>query len=383
MIAERGQVYALDASIFWDSSGTHVKSHYTATASIPRVFSITHVYTPTIEGKRRELFNGDTTYTLSYPNDLLTYNFVPEYTDSVRGVFFSIKYNPMTSGENVDNSINKMLSSFVDDPILIYSPYDSLDIGDFMENFQYGDMNSLDSIYIVSFQIPLDSVTFFFYGTDQAYVDFENTTLASAEDPRILPVTNVKGGQGFFSGMAVDTVHFYMGWAPDNAVEFYAAKGISDCRDTSWSTKACRTYLYTFCADSNYVASECYAPAVKVALEEGMVWDSLLPREIDSVAKQEAYGDGMKRYCIANNFPKTQSGCSLNYTDCQVNELLNSCKEVLWSWCADQGWPLEDSPQCGTALVSRYRLKNVKSDVLKQVVNTWCEENKNDPQCDY
>ena len=383
MIAKRGKTYSFDAVMHWDSAGRAVTSHYTATASIPSVFSISHAYTPTVNGERRELFYGDTSLTLSYPNDMLTYNFVPEFDDAVRGVLVTIKYDNVNGGENVDNSINKMMSSFMDESILTYSPYDSVKQSDFMENFKFGDVNSIDTLFFMSFQIPLRSVDFYFYATDQGYVDFVNTTLASAEDPRIIPVTNVKGGNGFFSGVAVDTFNLYMGWSKEDDVEFYAAKGITSCRDTSWSTKACRDYLYTFCADSNYVASECYAPAVKVALEKNEVWDSLLPPEIDSTAKQEAYWDGMKRYCIANNFPASQSGCSLNYNDCEVSEALNSCKEVLWNWCADRGWPLKNSPQCGTALVSRYRLNNLNSDVLKQVVNTWCEENTDDPQCDY
>ena len=95
------------------------------------------------------------------------------------------------------------------------------------------------------------------------------------------------------------------------------------------------------------------------------------------------YLDGEKRYCIANNFPTADSYCAQNYADCQKSEEKNTCKDVLWNYCADENWNLTSKPQCGTALVSRYRLQKLNSSILRNAVTGWCAANKNDPQCGY
>lgn len=383
LLAERGKNYSLDAYFVWDSSGKSVRSHYTAEATVPSVFSISSAFAPDIYGKYREIHDGDTAYSLSYPNDLLTYKFHPEYDDSVHGVFYSIHYDNISGGENTDNFLNSMLSDFIDDPILVQSPFDTVATGEFSLNYSFDGMKSIDTIEIIGAQLPVSDVKLLFYATDQNYADFETKTLESAEDSRVKAVTNVNGGAGFFSGMTVDTMRLYRGYTATDKITYYPAQGIKTCRDTSWSTKACRAYLYTFCADSGYTARECYAPAVRVALESGKTWDALLPDTLNSADRSLARLDGEKRYCIANNFPTADSYCAQNYADCQKSEEKNTCKDVLWNYCADENWNLTSKPQCGTALVSRYRLQKLNSSILKNAVTNWCAANKNDPQCGY
>src|SRR5574344_2037961 len=78
LLAERGKNYSLDAYFVWDSSGKSVRSHYTAEATVPSVFAISSAFAPDMHGKYHEIHDGDTAYSLSYPNDLLTYKFHPE-----------------------------------------------------------------------------------------------------------------------------------------------------------------------------------------------------------------------------------------------------------------------------------------------------------------
>ena len=383
LLAERGKNYSLDAYFVWDSSGKSVRSHYTAEATVPSVFAISSAFAPDMHGKYHEIHDGDTAYSLSYPNDLLTYKFHPEYDDSVHGVFYSIHYDNVSGGENTNNFLNSMLSDFIDDPILMQSPFDTVATGGFSLNYSFDGLKSIDTIEVIGAQLPVSDVKLLFYATDQNYADFETKTLESATDSRVKAVTNVKGGAGFFSGMTVDTMRLYRGYTETDKITYYPAQGIKTCRDTSWSTKACRAYLYTFCADSGYTARECYAPAVRVALESGKTWDALLPDTLDSAARSLARLDGEKRYCIANNFPTADSYCAQNYADCQKSKEENTCKDVLWNYCADENWNLTSKPQCGTALVSRYRLQKLNSSILRNAVANWCAANKSDPQCGY
>ncbi|MCK9183409.1 MAG: hypothetical protein M0P13_11125 [Fibrobacteraceae bacterium] len=379
----KGESYSLVADIVWDSSGTKVKSHFSAKANIPSVFSIQHVFAPLASGDFKEVERGDTAYTLSYPNDFNSYKFTSKYDNSVRGGFYSIHYDNISGGENTDNSVNQMLKDFLDSAMLVYSSLDSIVNGGFSANISFDDINSLDTIFIPSYTVPLTNVRFFFYATDEAFVDFENKTLASAEDPRIKAESNVEGGAGLFSGIAVDTFSLYINYTEDDKTQFYSSSAVSHCRDTSWSTKACRQYLPTYCKSSNYKTDECFALAISTALENDFSWDSLIPASADSATKESFRNAGESLYCLANNFPTSDSYCSTFYKECQESEEKNSCKDSLWTYCADNNWNISSKPQCGTALISRYRLQNIHSTVIKKVVNKWCEENTNDTQCKY
>ncbi|HHX15141.1 MAG TPA: hypothetical protein GX724_03145, partial [Fibrobacter sp.] len=94
--------------------------------------------------------------------------------------------------------------------------------------------------------------------------------------------------------------------------------------------------------------------------------------------------DGLKRYCLASNFKNTSlANCDEYKKLSQIDKENNKVKELLWQWCADRRWDYKTYPQCGTAIVSRYRLQNQKSNILKRVVDSWCSEYPKDVQCGY
>lgn len=383
LLPQKGASYSLKAVFRWDSSGNKVISTYTAQAKIPEVFKIKAALAPNALGGHESFAEGDTVYALDYPMDLASYYFVPDYKSDTRGVLITLHYDPQTSAENPDNFLNYMLGSFIDDNIFVHDLFDSVSQLGYTENSYFGGTNLLDTLSVIGYQLIMPKSNLFFYATDSGYYKYRTSVLTSESDASIKPESNVRGGSGYFTGMAVDTISFYMkSQDGDTAAYFsYDAKGKA-CRDLDWDSKVCRRYLPVYCDSVNYDSSECFAPAVKAALERGSSWDSLLPSGLDSSAIKLAKTDGIKRYCIANGFPNDSNLCTLVKEDCLTSLDSNGCKLVLWKFCADRGWPLDSLPECGSALVSRYRLANLNSAVIKNVVNAWCKENSDDPQCE-
>ncbi|MDR1759630.1 MAG: hypothetical protein LBR60_03780 [Fibrobacter sp.] len=394
MIPARGNQYTLNADLWWDSAGTSVKSHYEAEASIPSEFSIQKLvaqkalkmpYENVPEGSLRTYWN--------FPFDMGAYYFIPHYSADVRGVVTYMQYENRTGGESIKNSINQMLSSFMDgdDYILVFTYRDSVQLLDFTENTSIGGINMMDSIPIMNIMLPMGKLEFYFYATDQAYVDYQTTILRGLDDPRIIPLSNVKGGNGFFTGMAPDTFRLEMKIEDPKDYRSYAERFVKDCRETDcpdcpktpWSSHECRTHIDAICADSSYTMKDCGVPAVKNALLEGKNWDALLPDTLSDSVKTSFYHEGLQKYCVQNNFQNSDSNsCEPFYTACIEDEALNACKESLWEWCGDNDWDMQKNPQCGSAIVSRYRLEKLKSDAIRKFVGMWCET-ASEPQCKY
>jgi hypothetical protein len=106
-------------------------------------------------------------------------------------------------------------------------------------------------------------------------------------------------------------------------------------------------------------------------------WSVFLPDTLNSEDKSEAYGDGLKRYCVANNFKSNKiADCSALQKECMESADKNDCKEYLWLWCADRNWQLDTYEQCRSALVSRYYIEEQKSPVLAREVEVICKQDK-------
>lgn len=386
MIPERGENYELDTYLWWDSSGVSVKSHYQAVAKIPARFSIQKVVAKkTLKSSFEEVPEGSIRTYWDYPYDLGIYYAVTDYSADVRGLATYIRYENKTGGESVNNTFNHMLSAFLesDDYIMNYDYADSVYFVDFTENFNLGGINLLDSIGLMNVLFPIGSIEIHAYATDQAYVDYQYTILDGLEDPRVIQVSNVIGGNGYFSGFAADTFRFEMNVKNETDFRSYLEKFVKDCRDTSWSTYSCRYYLDEICADSSYVMKECSVPAIKNALQQAKAWDALLPKEMPEETKKSFYDEGLMRYCIETNFQSFDGNdCEPYRTACITDESKNACKEALWLWCADSDWPILSASPCGSALVSRYRLEKLNSSVLQKVISEWCAISS-DPQCKY
>ena len=127
----------------------------------------------------------------------------------------------------------------------------------------------------------------------------------------------------------------------------------------------------------------CYAPAVKAAMMlDTTSWSIFLPKDIEEKDKNNAYGDALKRYCVASNFKTNKiADCSEMEKDCLEDLEKTGCKEYLWEWCSDRNWNVSKYPQCESGLVSRYYLENQKSSILEREVKKICKD-KSIKQCE-
>jgi len=383
--------YTMSAVFVWDSLGTRVTSRYTAEAKIPSLFSIKELFAPLGQGKYLDItdsFKVDKPVVsfLEYPNDVENYKFVTDYDESVRGVLISVRYDNEKGGESPNTSMTKYVSDiFKSDsgslPILLFSPFDTIARKTFTENMKIGGIQFLDTLTMLNASLPIGEMTIRFYATDQAYVDYINTMVNGNDDPRIVPISNVKNGMGVFSGMLKNEFT----WIVEGFYYNYPDIKFQLCRENDWDIAACRLAIHSICADSLYKHPECYAPAVQKAFEnEESSWSVYLPDTISLREKEIAYDDGLKRYCISSNFKNTDlANCDEYKQKIQIEGKKNKEKELLWQWCADRHWNYKFYPQCGTGLVSRYRLEKQKSKVLERVIRDWCNRHTDDAQCEY
>lgn len=419
-----GEIYKLKATFVWDSAGTKVKSKFEADAKIPENFGVKGVNVPQKDGSYKWYDLKDSADFkfdfLEFPMDMSTYSIPLDYNETVGGVVLTMQYDVHEGGESMNTTINSMLSGMVEKDSMGYTgvsmndPLESMKYGGFEENRSVAGINMLDTLFVPSMNMPIGKNVINIYATDDAYFKYHEYVLGSMDDPRVIPQSNIKNGMGVFSGMS--RVSFSMDIVGDQVDFKYIA--VANCSKGSgfgteaWSSKGCRLYQDVYCAGlgevysgekgelyklnetaAEYYRTEdyknynthdfCYAPAVKAAMMlDTNSWAAFLPDSIDKGKKDNAYADGLKRYCVANDFKTTKiADCKEMNEQCNESLDANSCKEYLWQWCDDRGWDLEKYHQCGSGLVSRYYLKGQKSKTLKKVVDSWCKENKNDPQC--
>lgn len=389
--AVSGEAYTMNAVFVWDSLGDRITSRYSAEAKVPLTFSIEQFFAPLGKGEYLDIIDSFKVKTpvvsfLEYPDDVDNYKFVSDYDESVRGVLTTLRYDNENGGESPYTSMTKYVSDiFGSDsgtlPIKLYSPFDTIARKTFTENMKIGGIKFLDTLTMLNASLPLGKMTIRFYATDQAYVDYINTIVNGNEDPRIVPISNIKNGMGVFSGMIEEDFT----WVVDGFYYKYPDIKFQLCRENDWDITECRLSIHSICADSLYLPPECYAPGVQKAFEnEESSWSHFLPDTIPLKEKNIAYEDGLKRYCISSNFENTDlANCDDYKQRIQLESSANKYKELLWQWCADRHWDYETYSQCGTGLVSRYRLEKQKSKVLERVIRHWCNLHTDDAQCEY
>lgn len=399
-----GESYMLKATFKWDSAGSTVLTRYSGVAKIPTKLSAVTVTPPgkNVISDQKPVANKHEYLKFEfqeYPRDLYTYNIAMDYDSSVQGMLMTLAYNASSdsSGESMNTTIFKMLKSFVEKDSVGYYGWTMHDAFEktqslgFEARLKIGDFYNLDTMYLMGVQLPIGKSTVKIYAVDQAYADYQNYLLESFEDSRVAPRTNIENGNGVFAGMLVDSVRFDI--CSDNAISYSYAK-VYECanhqnedgKDDPWNTKSCRLFQEEFCKGSLNMVKQtqtCYPVAVKLAmLHDSSSWSVYLPDTISEESKSKAYADGLKRYCVSNNFKSTPiADCGKIYEECQVSLDSNSCKDYIWKWCSDRDWDLATYPQCGTALVSEFYYKQLNSNILQRVVDLWCKENENDPQC--
>ena len=415
----KGEEYALSVTLEWDSAGKNVTSEYSATATIPEKFDLKGVNVPV--GKNKYEWHPKdgkplVAKFLDYPLDMEIYKFAMEFDSKVGGVIMTMDYDNVNGGESMKTTINHMMSAFIDpDSMGFYGtsmkePHETSTNLGFSQNMSLGGVNQLDSLMVPNFSFPIGKNVLHFYATDWAYYDYENYVIASFEDPRVVPRSNIENGMGVWTGL--NHIEMEVEMQADEYVK-YTYMAVASCdletmETLPWDTRACRLYQNVYCAGlqltdstqdliemnrnaykeyaSDSIVAEqviCYAPAIVAAMQlETPEWSAYLPDSITEDQKMDAYVDAVKRYCVASNFKSNSTvECEWEYESCQVESELTACKFYLWQWCSDRGWNLKDLPQCGPALVSRYRLEKQKSSTLKKQVEAWCSAHKEEEQC--
>lgn len=429
LLAQAGGQYYLDATLRWDSSGTMVTSHFTASTYIPQTFHIVNALAPAPALSQNALadpkvinalvaefgdtvitlmadtsaaiafytanqsritkvlrslltpyYSGDTVYYMDPPNDLLSHYFHPEYSSDVGGVLIAQVFDTLNAAMGT-TSFDNLFGMEVDSA-------NKADIGNrhrlsYVENMNYANGgNAIDSIAVVNANLVIGSNDLLFYATTPEYNDYQETAIDNIDDSRIRAKYNIVGGAGIFAGMLVDTFRIEVKALDGASIYPYMRARTLYCKDDGWQSTACHNHLPVFCASDGYKDAECWPVAVRVALDSGKAWDAYLPTTIPPDSLTSTRYAGEMRWCIANNFPASLSSCATTQDQAQVQPAKNSAKEYLWSWCWDRSWPIAAWPQCGTGLVSyANHHTDLKSSLLEREVQKWCTDHPNDAQC--
>lgn len=404
-----GETYTLRAVFKWDSAGHKVTTEYKAETKIPSKLKASAIVPPSLKNDSKPVANDYKEKTfefLGFPNDILTYKIAMDYDESVRGILSTIKYDNVNGGESMNTTLNNMMSAFLEKDSAGYTgmmtkkPEETVASGGFTARMVMGGQNTLDTMEYPGMTLPIGESVIRFYATDQAYADYENTVLQALEDSRVVAKSNVENGMGVFSGMLKDSIMLNI--KTDDFITYDYAK-VASCEEENkmmgtkaWDTKFCRLFQESYCIDTTYsiegdgpyfelnVRKTCYPQLVKLAMTRDTTrWSIFLPDTVSEEDKSDAYGDGLKRYCVMSNFKSNGiADCSAMYEDCHVSTVETNCKEYEWQWCDDRNWDINHYPQCGTALVSRYHIKEMKSSILERVVDKWCKDNPKDHQCE-
>lgn len=420
-----GESYTMEAYFEWDSLGHKAESRYKAVATIPPAVKIKGLNVPLQNGdykwlafnEKKPRFEIDF---LEFPMDMEFVKCALDYDHSVRGVIAVMNYD-MSNAESQNTTINDMFKGFTSEDdegyrgIAIHDPLEQTQNLGFTSNRKVADFHALDTAYLMNMMLPLGDVSVDLYSTDESYIDYIDKVKESVNDSRIIPESNIENGMGVFTGMSKATVLLHVngeGVSVKHIAHHNCYNAEGDLSD-SWDSKGCRLYQDVYCAaidvttssedlatlnstayesyrDSVYSmdAKECYASNVKAAMMlDTTKWSLFLPDTINAQDKSDAYADGLKRYCVANNFENNKiADCYELYKLCEESPENNYCKEYLWTWCADRDWP--DVEQCRSALVSRYYLKEQKSSIIQREVqkicnryrpaicDNWCAEQK-------
>ena len=423
-----GETYKMEASFVWDSAGHKAKSRYKAEATIPNAVNIKGLNAPQQDGSYKWMSNksyetkgslgGQASFTvkfLEYPMDMEFVKCALDFDNTVGGVLSVLDYN-MQNGESVKTTVNQMFKGMAEADssgyrgISMHDPLESKQNFGYTENRRIARLNDLDTLYLMNMMLPIGEVYVYLYATDHAYVDYVRKVKASVSDSRVVPESNIENGMGVFSGMAVSLIKLdVLGEGVSMShIAFHNCDYEGGADKESWETRGCRLYQDIACAgmsgervdeynnlmeanadaasmyrDSVYNrdVKTCYASNVKAAMTlDTTKWSLFLPDSMKNDEKSEAYAEGRKRYCVANNFKSNHiADCSSLKKECLEGTEKNDCKEYLWEWCADRNWNMSydysrniSYEQCRSAFVSRYYIEELKSSILKREVENVC-----------
>lgn len=340
LIASKDQDYSFAATFRWDSSGTIVTSHFSATAHTPELLTMKvaltglaarpdiAMETPEYATKLAEMFSdfdkeafqadpalrdsfwgehqvdifsmsedtriplddGDSIYYLNPPIDLNSHKFAMDFSSDVEGILITQFYD--STGGVPENSFDYILPGFTPDTS------DKWESGNHhrlmsVENIKStrGTGNLMDTLSLSNVWFKTGWNKLYFYAVDASMMAYISNSINGAEDSRLHPKTNIEGGQGIFGTMTVDSFSFTLKPLPNTIVYPLPRARILYCRNEDpgmysnpdnpdgplWMYDTyCRTYLPSFCKDSMSTTADCRPLAVVQALENNENWDTYL-----------------------------------------------------------------------------------------------------------
>lgn len=447
VLVRRGGDYALEARVTWDSAGTRVTSVLKAVAQVPDSFSIrrtaaassmvlsggspSNIFTPEffltlpptvqevlikeygdtliklqpdsaalraylaangakiqarlvqlLEKERKHVYKeGDTLFYLGGVLNTSQHYYTSDRSEDVAGVLITHRFDP--ESERPETAFQGIFGTEPDTSDFYYEGT-TRRLGLWPAAMSPDGYALLDSIGVVNLWFHTRRNRLYFYGVEDAYVDYVNTAIMSNGDPRIKIQNNVEGGRGIFIGAVPDSFDVYI--KVDSTTKAYSlpVAHVYECREDGWfNEKDCSDYYRTWCQSREWKDQDCRVDALRANLEAALKSDTLLDLATDSAAT-EARNDtslarqGVTRFCVENNYPDLGETCDAASRDCVANAGINSCKETLWRYCKESLWV---PTQCKPALVWYCRDKPRASEVMCRRADEYCRDNPGWPAC--
>lgn len=433
-----GNSYDLDATFWWDSLGVTVRTHLQATAQVPRSVQVTGARAPApalggdamanplvlnalvstfgdtilallsnpdsasiaefYEQNQQAITNTlrntlvpynpdtDTVFYLAPPLDFLSHLFSMSYSSDVHGILITSIFD--TTGARGETSFDYILGLEPDS-----ADYPAL--GNSRRLFFLADLelpsgrNEMDTVAVVNTWLTIGQDTLLFYGVDYSYQRFVLTAIYEDDNSKVKKEYNIRGGQGIFAGLVVDTVVIRTQASPGLVTYPFDRTRILSCRAEGWeSRKECRNALRNFCADSTWASGECASDAVRLGLlqtgNENYWLDSLsLPnlQSWEGVNLDSARAQGRRAACIDSGFEQNAAYCSPIHSECLESGTTNTCQRELQAFCADRNWDIEAYSICGPTLVLYSLLPDISSSVLQREARNWCSAHPQNSTC--
>jgi hypothetical protein len=330
-----------------------------------------------LEKDKYQYGEGDTVYYLNGAFNTLSHYYTSDRSGDVDGVLITHQFD--TAAGRPETRFDSFLG-LEPDSSDFYFPGRRRRLIMYPDAFGPDGWQVLDSIGFVNTWFHTGLNRIYFYGFEQAYMDFVSTAVDGESDSRIVPRYNVTGGRGIFAGAVPDSFDVFV--RADSFTTVYSlqeARG-AFCRDVGWFDRPyCASYYREHCAARAWRDGDCAADAVRAGLEADLAGDTALARAVDSAydAARDAPAmagqvrQGEIRFCAENAFPESVPECGEWRDACISSAGINECKQSLWAFCKDALWR---PAQCGNALAWYCRDNPRRSEVLCRQADAYCAE---------
>ncbi len=286
----------------------------------------------------------------------------------------------------------------------------------YYSRFRNEKFDIVDSIPVVNTWFHSGRNIIYFYATDENYERYVNTTILEESNSKVKKADFIEGGNGFFSGMLVDSFVVYIR-IPSNVKSYHITEAHAAwCADQDWDLANCRDYRFEYCRLTHYndrqyqfdhpdlfVEFKSYISCFEMLAYDGMnngqtvseAFDSIYP--LGQVAFKYLSDEGVNDSAIvisteeveeaqkwAEEYTCIEKGfesefCNQYIDDCQTGGVDNRCYDMAKSYCLDNEWR---GPTCGWVLHLYCQQPDIHSEILcGKRNNNYCELNPQDEIC--